>query len=224
MKEEIFRCKTVKKDFGINIGRHWKKYKNLGRTFILITFTLPIKDKGRHFQDMKRDLTWLWRGLILALNRSEYLRVTWIPRYLKRFLTTLNWKSEYEIWREDEFNGNNSLLQKFSLYPEKLLKVSKIERIWGIEVRGLDRKIRRSSAYKETLCTLPARVIPQTCALERRAIARGSIAMANNNGERGQPCLVPRCSLKYSEKTLLVRTEALGAAYKIWIQDINMGP
>ncbi len=121
-------------------GRHWKRYKNLGRTFILITFTLPIKDRGRHFQDTERNLTWLWRGLMLALNRSEYLRVTWIPKYLKRFLITLNWKSEYDIWREDEFSGNSSLLQKFCLYPEKLLKVSRIERVWGIEERGLDKK------------------------------------------------------------------------------------
>lgn len=58
MKEEIFCCKTVKKnDFGLNIGGHWKLYKNLGRILILITFTLPIKDRGRHFQDTKRDLT-----------------------------------------------------------------------------------------------------------------------------------------------------------------------
>ncbi len=67
-------------------------------------------------------------------------------------------------------------------------------------------------------------MIPQTCALDRRAIARGSMAIANNNGERGQPCLVPRCRLKYSENTLLVRTEALGAAYKSLIQEVNMGP
>lgn len=50
--------------------------------------------------------------------------------------------------------------------------------------------------------------------------------ISNNfkSGERGQPCLVPLCKLKQSDVTLLVRTEALGAAYKIFIQEINVGP
>ncbi len=61
---------------------------------------------------------------------------------------------------------------------------------------------------------------------QRRHVGSGSksIAIANKSGERGQPCLVPLCKLKQSDVTLLVRTEALGAAYTIFIQEINVEP
>ncbi len=34
-----------KKTFGIKTWRDWNKYKTLGRTFILIQFILPAKDR-----------------------------------------------------------------------------------------------------------------------------------------------------------------------------------
>ncbi len=48
----------------------------------------------------------------MLAEQVRIFTVTWIPKYLKRFLITLNWKSEYDIWREGEFSGNSSLLQK----------------------------------------------------------------------------------------------------------------
>lgn len=55
--------------------RHWKRFrKNIHFD------NIHPSDRGRHFQDAKRGLTWLWRGLMLPLNRSKYLWITWIPR------------------------------------------------------------------------------------------------------------------------------------------------
>lgn len=49
----------------------------------------------------------------------------------------------------------------------------------------------KSSAYNETLCVVSKQVMPSKPFSERSQIVRGSIAMANKRGDKGQPCLVP---------------------------------
>jgi len=53
---------------------------------------------------------------------------------------------------------------------------------------------------------------------------RGSIAKANNRGERGQPWRVPLESGKYWEHKKFVLTLATGAVYKRRIHDVKEGP
>lgn len=50
----------------------------------------------------------------------------------------------------------------------------------------------RSSAYNDTFTFMPKREIPSKPSNDRRAIDKGSMARAKINGDRGQPCLVPR--------------------------------
>lgn len=72
-----------KKAFGIKIGRDWNKYKNFGRTFILIQFTLPAKDRY-NVSHLRRSVLILFiRGKKLVLYRPEKLWVICTPKYLK---------------------------------------------------------------------------------------------------------------------------------------------
>lgn len=41
IKDEISLFVAQKKELGAKIGKHWKRYKKCGSTFILMQFTLP---------------------------------------------------------------------------------------------------------------------------------------------------------------------------------------
>ncbi len=86
---------------------------------------------------------------------------------------------------------------------------------------GLDIYNKTSSVYNEILFSVPCRIIPLKLEDLRSAAANGSIDIANNNGERGHPCLLPRCKGKYSEYTLFVHTEATGETYNNLIHEIK---
>lgn len=62
---------------------------------------------------------------------------------------------------------------------------------------------------------MPLRVMPRKECEFLTTMERGSIAMAKNRGESGQPWRVPR--LKYSDLILLVLTEARGEVYKAYL-------
>lgn len=51
-----------------------------------------------------------------------------------------------------------------------------------------------------------------------------SIKIANRDGERGPPCLVPSSSAKCGEVTLFLITVVLAAVYRILIQSMNNSP
>lgn len=70
---------------------------------------------------------------------------------------------------------------------------------------------RRSSAYRESLCSLLPNLIPAMEMLERMAMANGSIASAKSRGELGQPCLFPPVSEKVIDRMPFVKILALGA-------------
>lgn len=80
IKDNNFFSIQVKKDVGIETGKHWKKYKNLGSTFIMKTFTRPMSERGKDFQFIKDCLSLWTRAAMSILNKSEHFRVTFIPR------------------------------------------------------------------------------------------------------------------------------------------------
>ncbi len=61
----------MKKAFGIKTGRDWNKYKYLGRTFILIQFTLPAKDRYNVSHLCRSVLVLFMRGKKVFLYRPE---------------------------------------------------------------------------------------------------------------------------------------------------------
>lgn len=63
--------------------------------------------------------------------------------------------------------------------------------------------------------------MPLVSMLLRIAIASGSIVGVIRRGERGQPCLVPRCRLEKADRLLLVGTAAIGIGYGVSIHHIN---
>ena len=82
--------------------------------------------------------------------------------------------------------------------------------IAGIDFSGSLMYSNKSSAYKDTLCSVPALLTPEYSLAVRKEMARGSMASANSSGDKGQPCLVERPRGKKSEHTSFVRTEACG--------------
>lgn len=86
----------------------------------------------------------------------------------------------------------SSLLFKLSLYPDINPKDWSVASIAGIQTDRLETYRRRSSAYNEAFNLTPFRTIPEMRGSDRRAIERGSIAIAKSNGLKGQPCLVER--------------------------------
>ncbi len=68
----------------------------------------------------------------------------------------------------------------------------------------------RSSAYKETLFSIPILSMPFMDCRDLSIIERGSIANANRRGLQGHPCLLPLSIGKNCELTLFVITETLG--------------
>ena len=58
----------------------------------------------------------------------------------------------------------------------------------------------------------------------RIAMASGSIARTKSNGERGQPCLVPRLSLNGVDTSPLVKFSACGLEYKSWTHQRKCTP
>ena len=89
---------------------------------------------------------------------------------------------------------------------------STIERTVGTDLFGDDKNSIMSSAYKAILWAVPRgdSEIPSMLWLHLMASASGSRAIANSNGLRGSPCLVPLAKGKGSEHIPLVRTQATG--------------
>lgn len=67
MNEDNILSISKKKDFDKKIGTHWKRYKNLGSTFILIVLILPPNDNGNKFQRSRSFFRESTRGRKLAL-------------------------------------------------------------------------------------------------------------------------------------------------------------
>ena len=66
--------------------------------------------------------------------------------------------------------------------------------------------------------------IPVRCAVWRNDSANGSIAIANNKGDIGQPCRVPRETGKSSGGMLFVCTVETGSTYNSLTHDMNLCP
>lgn len=88
------------------------------------------------------------------------------------------------------FIGNISLLFRFILYPDIWLKSVSMSRIAGMDMVKFEMYNNRSSAYSDTLCSMPFLDMPVIIGLVRKAMAKGSTEMANSSGLRGHPCLV----------------------------------
>lgn len=82
----------------------------------------------------------------------------------------------------------------------------------GRESSGRDKNKTTSSAYSEMRWSTPPRINGAIEGWFLILIARGSIAIANNNGLRGQPCRQDHCNVKAGDLLLLVMTEAVGRA------------
>lgn len=81
-----------------------------------------------------------------------------------------------------------------------------------------------SSAKRHNLCVVEAISRPRTSGFALIKAAKGSITRANNRGDRGQPCLVPREMGKGSERNPEYCTYACGWLYKALIQPRKCGP
>ncbi len=64
------------------------------------------------------------RGVNLSLNNSEIFLETTTPKYVNLSGATANGWGEKELFFATGFIGNNSLLERLSLYPEIRLKHS----------------------------------------------------------------------------------------------------
>ena len=84
--------------------------------------------------------------------------------------------------------------------------------------------MRISSAYKLILWCVFRVCIPWILSFCHIAAARGSIKMANNEGESRHPCLVPLCNTKLGDVSPLVMTVAIGELHSVLIQLINVSP
>lgn len=81
-----------------------------------------------------------------------------------------------------------------------------------------------SSAYREIRSSRCPVRNPATSGEERMRHARGSMAIANKSGDRGQPCLVPLCNAKESDSRPFARILAVGALYSRRTHDLKTGP
>lgn len=90
----------------------------------------------------------------------------------------------------------------------------------GIDLTGWDIKMTMSSAYSERWwSTFPRQTgLRAECCL--MLIARGSIAIANRNGLRGQPWCVPLSN----DLSWLVNMQEVGWAHNVLIHEINCEP
>lgn len=137
-----------------------------------------------------------------------------MPKYLKLCKEDLkggdaNWYSKAAL------TGINSLLLRFNLYYENRPNSARRSSTKGMDVPGSDTYNKKSSTYKDNLCFNPPLSMP-AIALDLTATARRSVAIVNNSGESGQPCLVP-CH-DYNRNTLdiycLFLIQAMGDMYK----------
>ena len=127
-------------------------------------------------------------------------------------------------WDVDWFSGIASLLFQLILYPEKLPYESIRLRMVGMEIVGLLRVRRISSAYRFNLKSYPWMFTPWMFLLERMAHASGSRAIMKSKGLTGHPCRTPRCKGNGFEIIPLVLTEEIGELYRVLTQLINLGP
>lgn len=104
--------------------------------------------------------------------------------------------------------------EKLNLYREKTLSDEMTLIRQGTEVRGCDKCIKMSSAFKVILCSLLPTKIPEIKVFCLIAWASCSIAMSKSKGLRGSPCLFPRWRGKFSDLSPLVSTAAIGVLYK----------
>lgn len=79
-----------------------------------------------------------------------------------------------------------------------------------MERTGSETYNNKSSAKSDNLNSVPSREIPVKMEEDLRKIDKGSIASANNGGDNGHPCLVPRARVKKLDWMLLVEILACG--------------
>ncbi len=106
--------------------------------------------------------------------------------------------------------GKHKLFEKCNLYPEKLPKAERFCTIFGTFSTGFETYSNMSSAYKETLCSIPILSMPFMDCRDLSIIESGYFANAKRRGFKGHPCLVPLSIGKNCERTLFVITETLG--------------
>lgn len=85
------------------------------------------------------------------------------------------------------------------LQPDRELNFSKILTTEVRENMGTVTYNDKSSAYKDSLCSLPLRVTPLHNGADLKIIDNGSTAMAKGKGDKEQPCRVLSTRGKYSE-------------------------
>ena len=94
--------------------------------------------------------------------------------------------------------------------PNVLIKFSRLGSVFS----NLEQNKIPLSTYNEIRCSMSQTLIPVMSACLRIAMASGSIARTKSNGERGQPCLIPRLSLNGVDTSPLVKFSACGLEYK----------
>lgn len=80
-----------------------------------------------------------------------------------------------------------------------------------------------SSSYRQSFSVIDPTVIPLIVSDDLIRITKGSIAKANNPGDKGHPCLVLLHREIVDERILLVLTLAEGFLYNCCIQETNLG-
>uniref|UniRef100_A0A8C9Y9C3 Uncharacterized protein n=1 Tax=Sander lucioperca TaxID=283035 RepID=A0A8C9Y9C3_SANLU len=91
-----------------------------------------------------------------------------------------------------------SLRSEHNLIPKYIMPFGTHLKLYCVTTWSLVRK-RISSAYIIILCSLPPLSTPLMPGFSLMATARGSSAIVNKRGERGQPCRVPLERLKNDE-------------------------
>ena len=115
-------------------------------------------------------------------------------------------------------------LKSFILQPDITPNLVIWSNAGGIDVSRCEGYKRRSSQYNESLWLRLHQSMPNKLVFSLRETARGSVAILNNRGDKGHPCLVPLKIGKWSNIRLLVHTEACGLEYKRFTQLLNFCP
>lgn len=165
--------------------------------FILIRWMRPSKNRGRPHHLSRSCFMDCKRGAKLSLKKSFKHGEIFIPRYEKPAGDQRNGCEIFGSNIGDLQSAMASILEKLILYlekePQSLISFINL----GIHYLGESKQIKTSSAYNKILCRQLFKEIPFMLTFCLMIAAKGSIARANNNGLRRQPCLVPRSILNY---------------------------
>lgn len=101
-------------------------------------------------------------------------------------------------------------LPRLTFSPKSSCDFAKIFCNSSSDISGSVRKTTTSSAYRLTLWVEVSILMPLMLGLSFIALAKGSIARANNKGYKEHPCLVPLCMEMVLPRILLVCIRAIG--------------